>query len=139
MQTIAGLTPPQSFKIAEYSARNDYFTLALDWLKATEAKMKETNDTTVSAFSIANTYKRLIEKHDNNFEKNRHQGHLYMFTERLTTVPNAIPLKKVMMEKYKGDRSDQGEAGHYSFLSLCNGADFLVIQFDQNCDWKLSS
>jgi hypothetical protein len=31
-----------------------------------------------------------------------------------------------MMEKYKGDRSDQGEAGHYTFLSLCNGANFLT-------------
>ncbi|OXA50064.1 Prolyl 4-hydroxylase subunit alpha-2 [Folsomia candida] len=126
VETHVGLTPSQSFKIAEYSARNEYYTLALDWLKATEYKIKELNDTTVSAFSLANTYKRLIEKHDRDFEKNRYQGHLYMFSDRISTVPDAVPLKNIMMEKYRGDRSDQGEAGHYAFLALCNGDDFLT-------------
>lgn len=98
----------------------------MDWLKATESTMKETNDTSVSAFSLANTYKRVIEKHDRDFEKNRYQGHLYMFTDRISVNPEAPPLKEIMKEKYKGDRSDKGEAGHYSFLALCNGDDFLV-------------
>lgn len=49
-----------------------------------------------------------------------------MFSDRISTVPDAVPLKNIMMEKYRGDRSDQGEAGHYAFLALCNGDDFLV-------------
>lgn len=63
IQTEVGFTPSQTFKIAEYAAKNEYYSLAMDWLRATESRMKEENDTvSVSAFSLANTYKRNIEK-----------------------------------------------------------------------------
>lgn len=63
IQTEVGLTPSQTFKIAEYAAKSEYYTLAMDWLKVTESKMKEENDSiSVSTFSLANTYKRNIEK-----------------------------------------------------------------------------
>lgn len=63
IQTEVGFTPSQTFKIAEHAAKNEYYTLAMNWLKVTETLMKETNDTvSVSAFSLANTYKRNIEK-----------------------------------------------------------------------------
>jgi len=61
-QTSSGLTAGQAYKIAEYAARNEYYSLGFDWLKTTEVLMKEQNDTSVSTFSLANTYKRLIEK-----------------------------------------------------------------------------
>jgi hypothetical protein len=84
VETNVGITPSQGYKIAEYSARNEYYTLAMDWMKATESEMKQQNDTSVSVFSLANLYKRLTEKHDRDFEKNRHQGHLYMFSDRIS-------------------------------------------------------
>lgn len=63
VQTEVGFTPSQTFKIAEYAAKSEYYTLAMDWLRTTESRMKEENDTvTVSTFSLANTYKRNTEK-----------------------------------------------------------------------------
>ncbi|ODN03759.1 Prolyl 4-hydroxylase subunit alpha-2 [Orchesella cincta] len=126
IQTDVGFTPSQSFKIAEYAAKNEYYSLALDWLRLTESRMKEENDTmSVSGFSIANTYKRNIEKHDRDFDRNKHNSHLYMFTERLSENPNAPTLRSVNYEKMKGMSKDEHpEAGHYNFLALCNGEDF---------------
>jgi hypothetical protein len=62
VETTVGLTAGQAYKIAEYAARNEYYSLGLEWLKSTEVLIKEQNDTSVSGFSLANTYKRLIEK-----------------------------------------------------------------------------
>ncbi len=54
---------------------------------------------------------------------------MYMFTERLGENPNAVTLRSVNYEKLKGvSKADHPEAGHYNFLALCNGEDFLVIR-----------
>lgn len=59
--TNVGLTAPQIFEFAEYAVDNEYYTLAFDWLNATESKIKNENYTSISPFQIANTYRRNVE------------------------------------------------------------------------------
>jgi len=64
VETHIGLTPKQTFYIADYAMRNEYYTLGFDWLKVTENKIKEAEKHNcphakdVSLFQIANTYKQ---------------------------------------------------------------------------------
>lgn len=63
IETEMGLTTAQTFKIAEYAVENEYYTLAMDWLKATESKLKdETDPISVNRINLANTFKQNIEK-----------------------------------------------------------------------------
>ena len=47
LETKVELDARQTLEIAQYAVNQGYFTLATDWIRATESKLPEGNDTCV--------------------------------------------------------------------------------------------
>ncbi|KAJ6641485.1 Prolyl 4-hydroxylase subunit alpha-2 [Pseudolycoriella hygida] len=123
--TNVGLTAAQVFELAEYSVNNEYYSQAFDWLSAAEFKIKNENYSAISDSQIANEYKRVIETHDRDYEKNANLQNLFIFDGKLKESSNPIPIRDAKIDYFTRNLDDNAMiAGHYKFLAMCNGVNF---------------
>ncbi|XP_035702828.1 prolyl 4-hydroxylase subunit alpha-2 isoform X2 [Folsomia candida] len=132
--TSIEISKVEAQEIAEFSVNNDYFCIAMEWIKLLQKFEFGNNDTNLDGMGQRTPTElqvALIDKHDSNFEKNLGQGQAYMYTEKLGSHIEILPssLKMTLSEESrKTGKEIMGTFGGGSFtynhLALCNGQHF---------------